>query len=78
MSIVRELKGWPQVYTLADGGTLRLLPHAEKAIPDPNISEDMHRGVSMGFIALMSETPITSSAVEYTVDAEIEEEKEDN
>lgn len=63
MITVRELKGWPHVFILADGTTLRLLPHKEKKIANSAVSEDLQKGVDMGFVVLLSETPKKKSAV---------------
>lgn len=63
MVTVRELKGWPHCFTLASGKTLRLLPHQEKEIPSSSVSEDLQRGVSMGYIVILSEKPKANSAV---------------
>lgn len=70
MITVRELKGWPHVFTLADGSSLRLLPHKEKKIANSAVSTDLQKGVEMGFVVLLSETPKKKSAVkEHKEDA---------
>lgn len=75
MVTVREVKGWPQVFTLADGKTLRLRPRGEKKIANSAVSEDLQRGVEMGFVVILSEVPKKKSAVKEH--SEIDEEKQE-
>lgn len=75
MITVRELKGWPHVFTLADGTTLRLLPNKEKKIANSAVSEDLQKGVEMGFVVLLSETPKKKSAVKEHSKSAIENEE---
>ena len=37
MSVVRELKGWPHVFTTTSGKSFRVLPNEEKCISDISI-----------------------------------------
>lgn len=64
MVTIRELKGWPHVFTLTDGSTFRIFPHEEKPIDPSAVSEDLERGAKMGYVAILREVPKSETAVE--------------
>lgn len=63
MVIVREIKGWPHCFTLSGGETFRLQPLQEKRIKSSSVSDDLRRGVKMGYIVIISEKPNKGSRV---------------
>lgn len=63
MITIRELKGWPHVFTLADGSSLRIFPYGEKKIHNSSVSKDLQKGVSMGFVVLIPDSNKKKSAV---------------
>lgn len=64
MVTVRELKGWPHVFTLTDGSTFRIFPREEKRIPVSSVSADLQKGAEMGYVAILREVPKSEPAVE--------------
>ena len=60
---VRELKGWPHVFTLTSGKTLRIFPYQEKDIPAEEVSEDITQAVNMKLISCVAEVPKAAPAV---------------
>ena len=63
MSVVRELKGWPHVFTTTSGKSFRVLPNEEKRISDKEVSEDMRTAVKMKLISITEESYKAVSAV---------------
>jgi hypothetical protein len=61
--IVKELKGWPHVFTLTSGKTFRIFANEEKSIPAEEVSEDMRRAVKMKLVSIVEEMPKAASAV---------------
>lgn len=49
---VTEVKGYPCVFTLKDGTTLRVRPYASKEIKDSLISDEVNRAVASGYVRL--------------------------
>ena len=56
MSIVKELRGWPHVFTTASGKSFRVLPREEKHISNKEVSEDMRTAVNMKLISITEES----------------------
>ena len=73
MNIV-ENKGWPHCFTLADGTTLRLLPHETVNIDASNVGDDLQIAANLGFVSIYPEKNKTSSAVKKHIEAEKEQE----
>ena len=63
MSVVRELKGWPHVFTTTSGKSFRVLPNEEKRISEKEVSEDMRTAVKMKLISITEESSKAVSAV---------------
>ena len=63
MSIVKELKGWPHVFTTTSGKSFRVLPREEKCISDKGVSEDMRMAVNMKLISITAEPSKAAPAV---------------
>lgn len=51
---IREVRGIPQVYNLKSS-TFRLLPYEVKRLDDINVTEDMEKRASLGYITLIEE-----------------------
>lgn len=73
MNIV-ENKGWPHCFTLADGTTLRLLPHETISIDASNVGDDLQIAANLGFVSIYPEKNKTSSDVEKHIEVEKEQE----
>lgn len=63
MSIIKELKGWPHVFTTTSGKSFRVLPNEEKRISEKEVSEDMRTAVKMKLISITEESSKAVSAV---------------
>ena len=63
MSIVKELRGWPHVFTTTSGKSFRVLPREEKRISEKEVSEDMRMAVNMKLISITEESSKAVSAV---------------
>lgn len=63
MSIVKELRGWPHVFTTTSGKSFRVFPNEEKHISEKEVSEDMRTAVKMKLISITAESPKAVSAV---------------
>ena len=63
MSIVKELRGWPHVFTTTSGKSFRVLPREEKRISEKEVSEDMRMAVNMKLISITAEPSKAASAV---------------
>ena len=63
MSVVRELRGWPHVFTTTSGKSFRVLPNEEKRISEKEVSEDMKMAVDMKLISITAEPSKAAPAV---------------
>ena len=73
MNIV-ENKGWPHCFSLADGTTLRILPHETVSVKASDVGDDLKIAANLGFISIYPEETKASPAVEKHMKANKEQE----
>lgn len=61
--IVQEMKGWPHVFTLKDGTTLRLYPRRNIELDEEKVSDELLTAAKMKFITIFEKPGTPSPAV---------------
>lgn len=73
MNIV-ENKGWPHCFSLADGTTLRILPHETVSVKASDVGDDLKIASNLGFISIYPEDSKASPTVKKHTEATKEQE----